>query len=249
MEYSGVPWFSYHGGHSGQFCRHATGDLEAVVQSAAEAGFTTYGLSEHCPRTRNEDLLPDETDLTPDDLIDLFDAYVAEATRLQSEWLGRLEILVGFETEAVPPAGWITRMRALRESVPSCDYVVGSVHHVAGHCIDSTPDATARVADALGGRESLHGAYFDLIAELAIELRPEVIGHFDLIRKFDGQGAHLRSSGSASDRAGVGSCPRGRLCARGERRAGTQRLWTCLSAAMDPGTCTRHGRPGNPERR
>ena len=27
-----MPWFSYHGGHSGQFCRHAKDMLAAVVE-------------------------------------------------------------------------------------------------------------------------------------------------------------------------------------------------------------------------
>src|SRR5438105_7706030 len=60
-----MPWFSYHGGHSGQFCRHAKGELEAVVERAIATGFTHYGLSEHCPRYRSEDLFPGEEDLGP----------------------------------------------------------------------------------------------------------------------------------------------------------------------------------------
>ena len=58
-------WFSFHGGHSGEFCRHAKGRLEDVVEEAHQAGFTTYGLSEHAPRTRSGDLYPGEEDLTP----------------------------------------------------------------------------------------------------------------------------------------------------------------------------------------
>ncbi len=175
-----MPWFSFHGGHCGQFCRHAAGDLAAIVQRAFDVGCTTYGLSEHCPRERAQDLLSDETDLKPHDLRRLFDAYVAEAVRLQSEWAGRLEVLVGFETETVPPADWICSMRELRESMPVCDYIVGSVHHVAGRCIDSTAEATAQVASDMGGREALQIAYFDQVAQVAQALRPEVIGHFDL---------------------------------------------------------------------
>jgi HisJ family histidinol phosphate phosphatase len=49
-----------HHSHSGQFCRHAKDDLEAVVKKAIEVGFTTFGLSEHAPRYRPEDLFPEE---------------------------------------------------------------------------------------------------------------------------------------------------------------------------------------------
>jgi hypothetical protein len=44
----------------GQFCRHAKGQLEAVVKEAIRQGFTVYGLSEHIPRYRTEDLYPEE---------------------------------------------------------------------------------------------------------------------------------------------------------------------------------------------
>lgn len=45
---------------TGQFCRHAKGQLEDVVLEAIRQGFTTYGLSEHVPRYREEDLYPEE---------------------------------------------------------------------------------------------------------------------------------------------------------------------------------------------
>lgn len=182
-----MPWFSYHGGHSGQFCRHARGELAAVVARAAEVGFTTYGLSEHCPRGRPEELFPDESDLTPADLEAMFAAYLGEAARLREQWADRLEILVGFETEALPADGWADAMRRLRASLPACDYVIGSVHHVRGICIDMNSETTRRAADAVGGQEALELEYFDLVAEVAAELRPEVIGHIDLIRKFEPQ--------------------------------------------------------------
>lgn len=45
---------------TGQFCRHAKGQLEEVVQEAIRKGFRVYGLSEHVPRYRVEDLYPEE---------------------------------------------------------------------------------------------------------------------------------------------------------------------------------------------
>jgi histidinol-phosphatase (PHP family) len=51
--------FSHHS-HSGQFCQHATGMLEEIVQEAIKKKFIVYGLSEHSPRYRVEDLYPEE---------------------------------------------------------------------------------------------------------------------------------------------------------------------------------------------
>ncbi|MEE9282005.1 MAG: histidinol-phosphatase [Myxococcota bacterium] len=180
-----MTWFSFHGGHSGEFCRHASGTLGEVLESARERGFSVYGVSEHAPRSRVEDLYPDEQDLAPGDLATIFEAYVERAGRLREELQGRLEVLVGFETEMVPPAGWLDCMKRIRESA-AFDYTIGSVHHVGDLSIDMSPELTARAAERVGGAAALQRAYFEQVTEMTIELGPMIVGHFDLIRKFDG---------------------------------------------------------------
>ncbi len=183
-----MPWFSYHGGHSGQFCRHAKGSLADVVERAWRAGFSHYGLSEHCPRKRAEDLFEDEADLGVEGLVRLFDEYRAEALRLKDQYADRLEVLVGFETERLPPTDWAPTMKALRDRFRP-DFIIGSVHHVDGHCIDYSKERSEAVFQKLGGRVAVEQTYFDHLAEMVEELRPEVVGHLDLIRKFDGDSA------------------------------------------------------------
>ena len=183
-----MPWFSYHGGHSGEFCRHAKGTLEAVVTRAIEAGFSHYGLSEHCPRYRPEDRFADEADLGVEDLVRAFADYWAEASRLRETYGDRLEILVGFETERLPPGGWADAMRRLRTET-AADYIIGSVHHVEARCIDFSREATEALTRDMGGRVALDRAYFTDLAELVDALRPEIVGHFDLVRKFAGEAA------------------------------------------------------------
>ena len=185
-----MPWFSYHSGHSGEFCRHAKGELEAVVEAAVARGFTHYGLSEHCPRDRVEDLYPDEHALGPAGLAAAFASYVDKALALRERYADRIELLVGFETERLPPTSWAARMTALRASAPF-DYVVGSVHDVDGTWVDYKPEVTAGLAERLGGRDALHVRYFDALIDLVETLRPEIVGHLDLVRKFDGPRASL----------------------------------------------------------
>ena len=50
--------FSHHS-HSGQFCAHAKGSLEEMVQAAITKGMTVYALTEHMGRDM-EDLYPEE---------------------------------------------------------------------------------------------------------------------------------------------------------------------------------------------
>lgn len=188
-----MPWFSYHSAHSGQFCRHAKDTLEAVVLRAIELGFSHYGLSEHCPRYRQEDLFEVEDDLTPADLQRIFEDYAREALRLREVYADRIELLVGFETERLPPDSWAETMAALRRSA-DFEYVIGSVHDVDGVCIDYTLERTEEMAERCGGREALQIRYFEALAELVSTLRPEVVGHIDLIRKFDGPRASFTAA-------------------------------------------------------
>jgi len=180
-----MPWFSYHGGHSGEFCAHAKDSLEAVVRAAIDRGFTHYGLSEHSPRYREDELYPEEREAGVAQLHTLFEAYAEEARRLQAEYADRIELLVGFETEKLPADHWATTMLELRER-HAFDYVVGSVHDLGGRWVDYSAETTAALAADLGGRSEMQRRYFDSLAELVATLRPEIVGHLDLIRKFDG---------------------------------------------------------------
>ena len=185
-----MAWFSFHGGHSGEFCCHAQGRLEDVLEAAVRAGFSSYGVSEHAPKQRDADLYEDEAGLTAADTQDRFRAYAACAFELRDAFADRLEVLVGFETDAVPPDRYGEWMASLRAQAPF-DYVVGSVHHVADFPIDVSEELYWRAADAYGGPRALERAYFERLAQLVGELRPEVVGHLDLIRWIQGQNPEL----------------------------------------------------------
>jgi histidinol-phosphatase (PHP family) len=51
--------YSHHS-HSGQFCKHAVGTLEEVVDEAIRQEFAVFGFAEHVPRYRLVDLYPEE---------------------------------------------------------------------------------------------------------------------------------------------------------------------------------------------
>lgn len=178
-------WFSHHGGHSGQFCKHAQNTLREVVDQAVALGFTSFGLSEHCPRFRQQDLYEEERPLTPADLEAHFRAYIVEARELQAEYADRIELLVGFETEALPEDNWHRAMAAI-SAQHDFDFCVGSVHSVNGTFIDYKPELNQRLMEQLGGWEPLCIAYFDEVARLVEAIRPSVVGHLDLIRRFEG---------------------------------------------------------------
>ena len=180
----GLAWkVSLHGGHSGAFCEHARGTLRETLEAAVEANFHTYGVTEHAPRYEERHLYASERakGYTPDRLQREFDAYAAESRRLQCEFSGRLSVLRGFETEVVPSATYVDRMRSLRER-HGFDYVVGSVHHVNEISIDESPAVYSEAVESCQGLEAFAETYYGAVERMIEDLRPEVLAHLDLLK-------------------------------------------------------------------
>ena len=175
---------SVHGGHSGQFCTHASDSLEEIVRAYIRKGFKWVGLTEHIPPVSEAFLYPEEIEegLTPERVHDRFSEYISVARELQVKYRDSLRLLVGFETECYTGYGaHVARLR--RRFQP--DYIVGSVHHVRDIVIDGTPASYADAVAEVGSIDALFCEYFDRQYELLEVLKPEVVGHFDLIRMHD----------------------------------------------------------------
>ena len=175
---------SIHGGHSGHYCNHAKDSLEEVIQAYIEKGFAWVGITEHMPPAADRFLYPEErrAGLDACQMKERFGRYMAEARCLQKKYADRLQIFVGFETEA--HSGAMVLARTLREAHRP-DYVLGGVHHVDDIPFDYSREDYARAVQTAGGIESLYCRYFDLQHELIQTVQPEVVAHFDLIRIFD----------------------------------------------------------------
>jgi len=228
LSFSLIEMHSHHS-HSGQFCRHAKDDLESIVLRAIELGFQTFGLSEHAPRYRLEDLFPEEvsfqpsglrnkltyqTDLSPSELELIYLDFLDTASKLQKKYKYEIQLLIGIETDFVTRID-LDRTKAILDSRKDIQYVVGSVHHVAGVSIDfdkstylrSIEHCTANIVGSTMSTSSstLHmpqpsnpklvpsddqlvpflSKYLDAQYEMIEALEPEVIGHFDLCLLFN----------------------------------------------------------------
>ena len=187
------PWrCSLHGGHSGEFCEHAEGRLEDVLEAAVTAGYHTFGVSEHAPRTELRFLYPAEKEkgFTVKRLEEDFRNYIRAIHELANHFAERLIVLRGFEIEVVPTDGYRDKMLAYREA-GDFDYMVGSVHHVDEVSIDGEIEDFQGIRDGIGGLEALAVRYYETVAEMIDALRPEVVGHLDLLRKNAGPNAPL----------------------------------------------------------
>ncbi|WWC58564.1 uncharacterized protein I303_101107 [Kwoniella dejecticola CBS 10117] len=136
-----------HHSHSGQFCRHAKDNLEDVVLEAIRQGFEVYGLSEHAPRYRVEDLFPEEADLTPSDLLQTYLEFLSTASSLKRKYASQISLLISLETDYITHLDLLHTTKLLSDH-PEIDYIVGSVHHVNGISIDFSRSTFLRAVQA-----------------------------------------------------------------------------------------------------
>lgn len=188
-----------HHSHSGQFCKHAVGTLKDVVEAAVAAGFEVFGLTEHVPRYRREDLYPEEATISPADLAETFDLFVIEAHRLKTAYADKITLLVGLETDYITTNDLDQLEKLLARHTGQIEYVVGSVHHCNGIPIDfdkpsferavasfaeTSPAAIINNQTPTPCQISFLNSYFYAQLQLMERIHPEVIGHFDLCRLY-----------------------------------------------------------------
>ena len=151
------------------FCDGAASPRE-MVEAALALGCPRIGISTHAPLTYPSYAMKPERAAE----------YRAEMAALREEYRGRIEVLCGLELDL-----W---------SLPvdhSYDYIIGSVHSLSPlgengrrTDVDGPYDALRAAIDRDFGGDPYAAAedYFASVARLG-ERKPDIIGHFDLIRK------------------------------------------------------------------
>jgi len=149
--------------------------LGSMARAAFEAGAVCFGASGHS----HTEVPWDQGYTLPEDLT----AYRREVLRLREEYDGRMEVLLGIEQDSLSP-----------QPVPEwADYWIGSVHNLrrsGGYAsIDYSPEKLTEDCRALFGGDfpAMAEAYFADVAEMAAR-RPTILGHIDLITKFNETG-------------------------------------------------------------
>jgi len=167
---------SVHGGHSGQFCHHATDSLEEIIQLYIEKEFSWVGITEHTPAISDALLYPIQraAGLTPESLLRTFGKFMVECRRLQKKYSSKIETYSGYQ-EFIPFL--INTYRP--------DYIVGSVHFVDDMGFDYSREQYDIAVETVGGKDELYCRYFDQQYAMIQLFKPAVVGHFDLIRIFD----------------------------------------------------------------
>ena len=144
------------------FCDGAA-SLERMIEAALEKGFAALGFSTHS------------------DIVKDLEAYKTEIRSLAAKYAGRIKVLCGVEAE------YDTGFKR-----GDLDYVIGSTHYLtvpdgSRFAFDHTPQILMDGIRAFfgGDASAFVRAYFAQEREMIGNYDCDVIGHVDLVRKFN----------------------------------------------------------------
>ena len=168
------------------FCDGAD-DPETMVRAAADAGFAAIGFSSHAPvhfETR--------WSMNPARL----EEYLSTVTMLKKCYAPTIEVYCGLEIDYFADHANLPFLSGFL-SRNEIDYCIGSVHFISDQMgtmrfpVDLSPESFAQGVKQYyrGDFRAAVERYYELVALMATTLRPTVIGHFDLIKKFNRQTA------------------------------------------------------------
>lgn len=168
-----------------------------MVEAAVARGFTSLGFSGHSYTVFDESYA-----MSPGGM----GRYIREIRGLQQEYKDKLDILLGVE--------WDYYGQIDREDY---DFIIGSVHYLKSpltgdhYTVDYTREELESCLE-----EGFHGnvmamltTYYENVTDMAVNRKPTILGHFDLIRKLNGDGhffdetspAYLHLAGQAIEKA------------------------------------------------
>lgn len=130
---------------------------ERMVLAAEAAGLGSLGISLHCPVSGQEAWCCS----TEDEPL-----FIRE--------MRRLPVYCGLEYD----------LAGARSFAPY-DYVLASCHLMDGFSVDNTPEEAEALAAHFGGADRAAEEYYRRVASIAEIHEADIVGHFDLLTKFD----------------------------------------------------------------
>ena len=146
--------------------------LEEMVQSAIACGMKEIGFSDHAP-------MPFDCEWSVKE--EKIQDYINEALALKEKYKDQITIYLGIEQDyfSIPPLDY--------------EYIIGSVHYVYKNGKYLPVDLSAKAMQDFinkhydGDAYSYCEDYFELVGDLYNKTKCQIIGHFDLVTKFNEQ--------------------------------------------------------------
>jgi len=152
---------------------------EDMIRAAVAKGFSSVGFSSHAMLPMGE-----PGNLSPETA----PCYFKEIRALAAKWKDKINVLCGVEADYIPGAS-VPDRRSYAHLAP--DYVIGSIHNVVKdgkRCpVDHAPSILENgIAELFGGDSKAFVCdYFAQEREMVARFDFDVVGHPDLVRKFN----------------------------------------------------------------
>lgn len=145
--------------------------IEDIVLSAIDMGIKKLGISDHSYTSFDESYCIKKQAVP---------SYISQINELKVKYKDKIEVLCGIEQDFYS-----------EESCDNFDYVIGSVHYVKVDDeyipVDENADIIKKAVDKYfdGDYYSYAELYFDTVSQVVDKTNCDIIGHFDLITKFN----------------------------------------------------------------
>lgn len=140
---------------------------EEVVLAAIERGFVSIGFSDHS-----------FTGFDTSYCISDNEGYISTINDLKEKYKNDIQIYLGIEEDAHAPL-----------KHPHYDYVIGSSHYclIDGvyYPVDSSDGFSALLKIFEADQNKMAQAYYESFTSYILKYKPDIVGHFDLITKYD----------------------------------------------------------------
>ena len=145
--------------------------VEETVISAIKKGMVSIGISDHGYTYFDTSYCIQKDDVAK---------YIAEVNRVKREYADKIEVYLGVELDGL----------AYLDDRELYDYVIGDCHYIPtshGYVaadLDKNSFLETLNVDYRGDQIALAKAYYELYVDCVTKVKPEILGHIDLITKY-----------------------------------------------------------------
>ena len=163
--------FDFHTHH--HRCGHADGSIRDYIEAALANGLDMIGISDHSPYFASDEDQPySDIAMAKSELAN----YVQEVLTLKEEYAGRIEVLLGIESDFFPEHAEVYRRQYTKYPF---DYIIGSVHRLDGRSIFNKNRWNNLDRSQ---QKALKDRYLQLIALSAKSGMFDILGHIDAMK-------------------------------------------------------------------
>jgi len=156
--------------------------LEEMVLAGIDAGLVSMGLSSHMPLPFKNDWTMKESNL---------ESYFKDVTCLKEKYASSIELYCGLEIDYFIDRNDISALS--KKNISELDFTIMSIHTVGStlsdnvYYIDESQDNLAQGIKKFynDNPKNFIKAYYSGIAQMILSYQPDILGHLDLIKKFN----------------------------------------------------------------